>query len=764
MFCTRPIVERINILLLAFSSFLQRQKIHNTSLSSPNKTAFSDLFWQLHSLEDQRPKGNPYIGGQNFTWCCLKAFENALGVNNGTVVIRDDSRSTIRASSVTSLQNAAKRNQFPCGAKYNNDLHGAPVVAINYDFLVEQCPSWELSSRNNLNAWLHSLSGFLLPAVIFCLSVPRRRKLYVFRSFFVADLAGIKSYVPAFLGALAAGLIVLLDTTIWLGMCFAFAGPMILSGLYEAMLDSRIIEFLREKIQNKRLTLDMRCRCLMLILIGNLDLALEPYNSQSLRPGTTASDTPTIRRRPTAHMAASPWRHMEVLLYDLRLYDDDDYTRSESPRQCARHLCEDAEHCEDNQHEERPRSWTLETKGHIARTKTRLRTMLHCQYSFGSVIGAPVVFFLGGFFFAFQSSLEHLGDEDIAESIAFGSWYMIIPHIAIVSGLLLAGNNPNILEGVFATEREDKADNDSISLLFGLLRFELVYPSCYKVAWQWQRGHTKKQWINQLLQTYSRRADVEYACQADTDDDDLENLRAKTNLSSLDWFLVLSLTFLLLGVPFVLAFLTSFFTPQTGLSCRSLTFAISFCIQVAQIGLWLWAYAGPPVALAEDATWPARGRWRGFHPLSFFRQGGWLDTNGFYTPTSVNWLLTENGRRRTVGEVVRSRELWSFRAMWCGIYYFLVVVFGFAAIFSSLGGTLMQIMGVYRTAMCYINVQYWLVPVEEKPMAILSTNSEEMIRNSINSSQRRSLTPKQWSAISMTPSSIATTPGVRGVT
>jgi hypothetical protein len=27
----------------------------------------------------------------------------------------------------------------------------------------------------------------------------------------------------------------------------------------------------------------------------------------------------------------------------------------------------------------------------IRKTKTRLRTMLHCQYSFGSIVGAPVM-------------------------------------------------------------------------------------------------------------------------------------------------------------------------------------------------------------------------------------------------------------------------------------------------------------------------------------------------------------------------------------
>ncbi len=53
---------------------------------------------------------------------------------------------------------------------------------------------------------------------------------------------------------------------IWLSICFAFAGPMILSGLYEAMLDNRMLEFLREKVHNQKLTLDMRCRLLMVRL------------------------------------------------------------------------------------------------------------------------------------------------------------------------------------------------------------------------------------------------------------------------------------------------------------------------------------------------------------------------------------------------------------------------------------------------------------------------------------------------------------------
>jgi hypothetical protein len=793
--------------------------------------------------------GNVYLGGQNFSWCCLKAVENALAVEDGAVVIKNNERSSIGAANITELQHAVARNQFPCGAKYNGDPQGAMTVEIQYAYLVEQCPGWQISSQTNLNAWLHSLSGFLLPAVIFCLSVPRRRKLYIFKSFFVTDLehpGGPERIISAVFGAIGAGLIVLLDTVIWLSICFAFAGPMILSGLYEAMLDNRVLQFLREKIMKNELALDMRCRCLMIILIGNLDLALEPesdsshdggasapllppistsggnldgirsderfglgpptesrrrsngqwleagpleshallarnpsggtnpelpvartsspeplatpiagqgswrghraVSSQQPRPMTRNSQVSarTIQRRSTAKLPASPWRHMEALLYELRLYDDEDEGRSMSPRQWPRQVCEDGDECTDKAHRETPRERDEKIDNYIHKTKTRLRAMLHCQYSFGSIVGAPVIFFLGGFIFAFLTSLDNLGDEDIAESIAFGSWYMvgpdlaqmlliprnirgvwaimvdtgqIIPHIAVVSGLLLAGNNPNILEGVFATERDDKPEPK----YFLGLRFELVYPSCYKVAWQWHRGHNKKQWLDQLFRTYGRKGDSEPSGSRSLDPD-MEDLRAKITLSPLDWSFVLSLTLLLLGLPYVLALLTAYFTPQIGLSCRSLTFTIYFCIEIAQICLWVWAYAGPPPALKMKT---------GFQPLNFFRKGGWLDRNRFYAPTSLEWLVGRKGHRKAVREVIRSKQFWTLRTFWCVTYLFAQGILGFGAILSSLGGTLMQIIGVYRTALCYTNAPYWLKPYKDRPMVVLSTNTAEMIKNAV---------------------------------
>lgn len=84
---------------------------------------------------------------------------------------------------------------------------------------------------------------------------------------------------------------------------------------------------------------------------------------------------------------------------------------------------------------------------------------------------------------------------------------------------------------------------------------------------------------------------------------DLESLREKTTPSLLDWFLILSMTGLLLGVPFVLALLTAYFTPEVGISCRSFTFICYASAQLGQILLWLWAVSCVHTTLPESGSY-----------------------------------------------------------------------------------------------------------------------------------------------------------------
>ncbi|KAI3397250.1 hypothetical protein diail_11049 [Diaporthe ilicicola] len=821
-----------------------------TALAQARNTTLGAFFPEVVGNDKYRPKKRwkTGIGGQNFTWCCIQAVVESLTVDdNGTLVTSENP--PIIDLNIPDLQRAQEEDQFPCTAEYDpNKPNGAPEINVPYSWFADTCPGWALSSGDNLNGWLQPLSGFLLPAVVFCLSVPRRRKIHVFREFFVADLAGIKSYIPAFFGAIGAMIIVALDTILWLSICWGLSAPMILSGLYEALLDSRVIDFVREKMKSRNLTLDMRCRLLMLVLIGNLDLALEddPYSTapaQDRRPSqhnnivvqgtsprsgrslsrtrsatfdndavqqqpwaksdtpelgfppdqlsgnkesegdigemrlrplsshadnlgisscdsTTRADSssrrsvargpaapnpvpnnsdlriehpenPGIRRRDTTHLKASPWRHMEELLYPIRLYDDEDTERHLSPRQYAKRnhrysLCQDRQ-CTRFDHfvNEQPYPRTAKIAKQIRKTKTRLRTMVNCQYSFGSMVGAPVVFFLGGFVFALVQSVQEIGNEDIALALAFGQWYMTIPHIAIISGLLLAGNNPNILEGVFATQRQDQQDEVK---LFGL-HFGLAYPSCYKVAWQWQRGFNKLRWIRTLLDTYGRPGSAihDRVIQDEQEDNmqDLEDLREKTTLAPLDWFLILFMATFLLGVPFMLAFITAYFTPQVGLSCRSLTFTIYACAQLAQVLLWLWAYAGPPGKLKQlDAPQSSSPG-----PLRFFWRGGWLDTHGFYNPKSTDHFLDprEPKSPRVIWRQMQTRGFRDIRSVWACLWHVLYVAFGATAGLAALGGTLMQLLGVYTANICQVSASDWADPRRAGVTAMLSVNTKAMI-------------------------------------
>jgi hypothetical protein len=239
--------------------------------------------------------------------------------------------------------------------------------------------------------------GFLLPAVVFCeffaqapptstlltlegLTIPRRRKLAVWKKLFVPDLSQLVSWILAPFAMIFAGLCVVCDTVIWLSMCFAFASPMLLSGLYEAFLDNRIVGFLINKTENFRLTLDMRARLLFVVLVGNLDLEPEERESDIELAALHCQHRDDSARWPNftgnaARNSSSPWIHVENLVYPLRAYRD---MATATPRQWPIHdvLCQ-IPGCTDLQCREKPIQRDQWIQKEIGRTKTRVSK---CSY------------------------------------------------------------------------------------------------------------------------------------------------------------------------------------------------------------------------------------------------------------------------------------------------------------------------------------------------------------------------------------------------
>ena len=78
------------------------------------------------------------------------------------------------------------------------------------------------------------------------------------------------AFPRAILAALAAAVLVVLDTIAWLMTIFALSGPILLSAIYEAFLDSRLLEYVND--ERHRLTVVQRARLLYIVLVGNLDM------------------------------------------------------------------------------------------------------------------------------------------------------------------------------------------------------------------------------------------------------------------------------------------------------------------------------------------------------------------------------------------------------------------------------------------------------------------------------------------------------------
>ncbi|KAK0100334.1 hypothetical protein ONS96_007615 [Cadophora gregata f. sp. sojae] len=295
----------------------------------------------------------------------------------------------------------------------------------------------------------------------------------------------------------------------------------------------------------------MKARLLFVILCGNLDLDPEAMTLDEemldLPPREVANEKwPDITQNPNrdALNLSSPWTHVENLVHELRTYND---ATLQTPRQWPMHdtTCT-VPMCTEFKCIERPISRTQKIQKEIGRAKTRLRTMLACQYSFGATVGAPVVFFLGTFVFTIVTTLSNLGDNDTSLALAFGMWYMIIPHISIVSGLLLAGNNPSTLEGVVAHEFGDTDRRLPAQKHLGTRIFELAYDSRYRPQWLWFRGRSKRHWIERVWKTYEFRHPAGERGPM-VPDEDMVALRRAAALSTKSWGVIIGMTLLLMG-------------------------------------------------------------------------------------------------------------------------------------------------------------------------------------------------------------------------
>ena len=224
---------------------------------------------------------------------------------------------------------------------------------------------------------------------------------------------------------------------------------------------------------------------------------------------------------------------------------------------------------------------------------------------------------------------------------AFGMFFMTIPHIAIISGLPLAGNEPNILEQIMGMKSADEE-----RLKWGVVTW--FYDSRYHPASLWHRGRSKRIWV---LRTIHHNPS------------EREHLEKGLAIGIKDWATVIACAGVLIGTPSILALLTSYFTPQVGLSCRSGTFLLYLLCQIWLIMLWIWDI-----------------------------ESTYLDDQGVpHTPVT-----------RSVLTGLPNSTLWQ-----AYLWKSQTLVACSISVFTGIGGTLMQIIGVFRNCLCNINVDRW---------------------------------------------------------
>ncbi|KAI8631979.1 hypothetical protein F5Y19DRAFT_472864 [Xylariaceae sp. FL1651] len=595
-------------------------------------------------------------GGQNFTHCCLIALNQSLVVQDGNLSYA--SPSFVDPSvPIESLLYAAQNDEFPCGASFNGDMSGAPTIQVSYNWCNDQCPGWELSHVPVLQQWLGPLVQFIVPSLAFCTNIPRTRKLGIPDLVFKAHprtVVGLCTYWVRLLGALV---LMLLDTVVWLSICFAFAGPMLLSAVYEYALDRKVLEFLAPpKGEHPKVPMRLRAQLLLAVVVGNIRMAMRERSD--LAAGNVRHDSAVEDLESPKTVVSHRIVHNSIWKRIMTIVDDYEASRADKDQQP------------------------------VVTLSVKLKSLLNSQASFGSTIGAPVLFFVGGFIYTVIDSDNSLGDNDTAHALAFGMWWMVIPYLAIVACAMLAANSPSTLDGIvydganmalpdkyetsFLSSQLQKAKTHKVLAIVlrrieGYNPIETAFEGRFRTVKLWKRGLNKRQWVQEAVNDYEVSMTDHRLGKSITPGE----LRTSLTLDAQDCSYVAVTALFLVLAPNLLAFLTSYNTPRKGLSCRSLTYLVYAISQVCEMILW---------SLAARLRIRHGTRWSETNPIAK-------------------------------------------RFCWYG-----QVFVGFFAIFAAVGGTTLQLLGVYRTCLCQVPATYW--PYLNGPDAYfpLSSNSHADIQ------------------------------------
>lgn len=276
---------------------------------------------------------------------------------------------------------------FRCGVQYSSDGSGVSLAAqpiqisLAWCLKTPECNGYEGLKIKQLSLWAGPVVGFLLPAVVFSISVPRGRKLSlpiivswlvpVVRNFRIlrclscrsSDMCRVARIFGPLFKLIAVLVVAIIEMVRWVSVVFTCAGPILAGGLYEMVLDHHRLKQLQrlEKTSPKTPATELRRRRILIkVFLGN------------------------------------------VIDGSGSIFQD----------------------CEN-----------LIVKGTAAQAKGRLDSLLMSRVTFGTAVGSPVAFYVCAYAYALSDAYNKLGDYITSVALQFGLWYSIFILVAMVSGV-----------------------------------------------------------------------------------------------------------------------------------------------------------------------------------------------------------------------------------------------------------------------------------------------------------------------------------------
>ncbi len=188
------------------------------------------------------------------------------------------------------------------------------------------------------------------------------------------------------------------------------------------------------------------------------------------------------------------------------------------------------------------------TKASLESTKSRLVTILNSQVSFGTTIGLPAVFFLGGFWYnAVQTNPRG--------AVSYGIFLMVLVIVTIISGTLLAGNSPHTVSVLLGNRHVKRTHGRGLFL-------SDVYDSELHPVAMWDRGFSKYQWLKNTMM-WQQQGAFQDAVRVDVG----------------SWAAITAAAWLLVATPCLFSLTLSFFVPWPWFGSSSLVLTIYLASQ-----------------------------------------------------------------------------------------------------------------------------------------------------------------------------------------